>query len=83
MSVSVLRGWQLERIDSFLLEEDHVRRLRAKNKLMAEQLLPRIPLPAVRAVTTTFQLNADFVVCSMVTLVHLAAYWGWRNVVTA
>ena len=50
---------------------------------MAEQLLPRIPLPAVRAVTTTFQLDADFVVCSMVTVLHLAAYWGWGNVVTA
>ena len=65
------------------LEEDCVRAFTSGNKLMAEQLLPRIPLPAVRAVTTTFQLNADFVVCSMVTLVHLAAYWGWRNVVTA
>ena len=51
---------------------------------MAEQLLPRIPLPAVRAVTTTFQLlGAYFPVCSMVTVLHLAAYWGWGNVVTA
>ena len=49
---------------------------------MAEQLLPRIPLPAVRAVTTTFQLPGFVGVCSMVTLLHLAAYWGWGNVVT-
>ena len=48
-----------------------------------EQLLSRIPLPAVRAVTTTFKLHAFFGVCSMVTLLHLAAYWGWGNVVTA
>ena len=47
---------------------------------MAEQLLTRIPLPAVRAVTTTFKLLG---VCSMVTLLHVAAYWGWGNVVTA
>ena len=70
------------------LEEDCVRAFKSGNKLMAEQLLPRIPLPAVRAVTTTFKLDADLVgvrvlVCSMVTLLHLAAYWGWGNVVTA
>ena len=67
------------------LEEDCVRAFTSGNKLMAEQLLPRIPLPAVRAVTTTFQLlGANFgAVCSMATLLHLAAYWGWGNVVTA
>ena len=47
---------------------------------MAEQLLPRIPLPAVRTITTTFNLIGA---CSMVTLLHLAAYWGWGDVVTA
>ena len=65
------------------LEEDCVRAFTSRNKLMAEQLLSRIPLPAVRAVTTTFKLHAFFGVCSMVTLLHLAAYWGWGNVVTA
>ena len=64
------------------LEKDCVRAFTSGNKLMAEQLLPRIPLPAVRAVTTTFKLIPNFV-CSMVTLLHLAAYWGWGNVVTA
>ena len=50
---------------------------------MAEQLLPRIP-PPVHAVTTTFELIPGFGVArSMVTLLHLAAYWGWGNVVTA
>ena len=53
------------------------------NKLMAEQLLPRIPLPAVRAITTTFELPSFIRVCTMVTLLHLAAYWGWGDVVTA
>ena len=49
---------------------------------MAEQLLPRIPLPAVRTITTTFKL--DFLGVAMaVTLLHLAAYWGWGDVVTA
>ena len=53
------------------------------NKLMAEQLLPRIPLPAVCTVTTTFRIYSNGSVCSMVTLLHLAAFWGWENVVTA
>ena len=64
-----------------MAEQDCVRAFRSGNKLMAEQLLPRIPLPAVRAITTTFELA--FGVCSMVTLLHLAAYWGWGNVVSA
>ena len=50
---------------------------------MAEQLLPRIPLPAVRSITTTFELPSFIRVCTMVTLLHLAAYWGWGDVVTA
>ena len=66
-----------------MAEQDCVRAFRSGNKLMAEQLLPRIPLPAVRAVTTTFKLIPGLVLCSMVTLLHLAAYWGWGNVVTA
>ena len=49
---------------------------------MAEQLLPSIPQPAT--ITTTFNsrlyLYSDI---SLVSLLHLAAYWGWRNVVTA
>ena len=65
-------------------EKDCILAFTSGNKLMAEQLLPRIPLPAVRAVTTTFMLpGLGSVVCSMVTLLHLAAYWGWGNVVTA
>ena len=52
------------------------------NKLMAEQLLPSIPQPAT--ITTTFKsgslLPSDL---SLVSLLHLAAYWGWKNIVTA
>ena len=62
--------------------EDCVRAFTSGNKLMAEQLLPRIPLPTVCTITTTFELPECVRVCSMVTLLHLAAYWGWGNVVT-
>ena len=63
-------------------EEECISAFKRGNKLMAEQLLPRIPLPAVRTITTTFTL-VGFGICSMVTLLHLAAYWGWGDVVTA
>ena len=65
------------------LKEDCISAFKRGNKLMAEQLLPRIPLPAVRTITTTFRLPGFMGVCSMVTLLHLAAYWGWGDVVTA
>ena len=48
---------------------------------MAEQLLPRIPQPAT--ITTTFEFSSRYGVLALVSLLHLAAYWGWRNVVTA
>ena len=82
MTVNVLQFLAMAERRQGELEEDCVRGFTSGNKLMAEQLLPRIPLPAVRAVTTTFKLPV-FGVCSMVTLLHLAAYWGWGNVVTA
>ena len=51
------------------------------NKLVAEQLLPRIPQPAT--ITTTFKFSSRYGLLALVSLLHLAAYWGWRNVVTA
>ena len=48
---------------------------------MAEQLLPSIPQPAT--ITTTFKSRLYSFKLSLVSLLHLAAYWGWRNVVTA
>ena len=49
---------------------------------MAEQLLPSIPQPAT--ITTTFKSRLLYPqLISLVSLLHLAAYWGWRNVVTA
>ena len=51
------------------------------NKLVAEQLLPSIPQPA--AITTTFKFTSYHGMVALVSLLHLAAYWGWRNVVTA
>ena len=61
-------------------EEDYVIAFKSGNKLVAEQLLPRIPQPV--AITTTFEFSRHGVL-ALVSLVHLAAYWGWRNVVTA
>ena len=60
-------------------EEDYVIAFKSGNKLVAVQLLPRIPQPA--AITTTFKFS--YGVLALVSLLHLAAYWGWRNVVTA
>ena len=61
-------------------EEDYVIAFKSGNKLVAEQLLPRIPQPA--AITTTFEFSYHGVL-ALVSLLHLAAYWGWRNVVTS
>ena len=61
-------------------KEDYVIAFKSGNKLVAEQLLPRIPQPA--AITTTFEFSRHGVL-ALVSLLHLAAYWGWRNVVTA
>ena len=62
-------------------EEDYVIAFKSGNKLVAEQLLPRIPQPV--AITTTFEFSSRYGVLALVSLLHLAAYWGWRNVVTA
>ena len=62
-------------------KEDYVIAFKSGNKLVAEQLLPRIPQPA--AITTTFKFSSSSGLSALVSLLHLAAYWGWRNVVTA
>ena len=62
-------------------EEQYIIEFKNGNKLMAEQLLPSIPQPAT--ITTTFKSKLLPVMLSLVSLLHLAAYWGWRNVVTA
>ena len=62
-------------------KEDYVIAFKSGNKLVAEQLLPRIPQPA--AITTTFKFSSRYFPSALVSLLHLAAYWGWRNVVTA
>ena len=63
-------------------EKQYITAFKNGNKLMAEQLLPSIPQPAI--ITTTF-LSIRFYteLISLVSLLHLAAYWGWRNVVTS
>ena len=71
-------------------EEDYFIAFKNGNKLVVEQLLPSIPEPAT--ITTTllspkfkFSSHYDHIngVLSLVSLLHLAAYWGWRNVITA
>ena len=48
------------------------------NRLVARQLLSRVSQPAT--VTTTFRLVCRYNI--EVSLLHLAAYWGWIDVVT-
>ena len=62
-------------------EEDCVSAFKSGNKLVAEQLLLCIPQPA--CITTTFEFSENHGMLASVSLVHLAAYWSWRNVVTA
>ena len=61
--------------------EDCVSAFTNEKKLVAEQLLPRVPQPD--NITTTFKFSDDwYPVTSLVSLLHLAAYWGWKNVAT-
>ena len=61
-------------------EEDYIIAFKSGDKLVAEQLLPSIPEPAT--ITTTFKMSDLFLSeISLVSLIHLAAYWGWRNIV--
>ena len=62
-------------------EEQYIIAFKNGNKVMAEQLLPSIPQPAT--ITTTFKSRLYLLELSLVSLLHLAAYWGWRNVVTS
>ena len=51
------------------------------DRSVAEQLLPRISQPAI--IKTTFRFSIHVSMVSLVSLLHLAAYWGWKNVVIA
>ena len=64
-------------------EEQYIIEFKNGNKLMAEQLLPSIPQPVPATITTMFKSRLSLVELSLVSLLHLAAYWGWRNVVTS
>ena len=61
-------------------QKDYIIAFKNGNKLVAEQLLPSIAQPAT--ITTTFKFSVYGTV-SLVSLLHLAAYWGWRNVITS
>ena len=61
-------------------DKDYIIAFKSGDKLVAEQLLPSIPQPAT--ITTTFKMSDLFSsAISLVSLLHLAAYWGWRNIV--
>ena len=63
------------------VKEGCINAFQSGNRLVVEQLLPRIPQPAT--ITTSFNFTSTHGVVSLVSLLHLAAYWGWRNVVTS
>ena len=61
-------------------DEEYIIAFKSGDKLVAEQLLPSIPEPAT--ITTTFKMSDIYYgTISLVSLLHLAAYWGWRNIV--
>ena len=62
-------------------EEKCVSAFKNGNMLMAEQLLPLISQPA--AITTTYSLLMTDKLSEAVSLLHLAASWGWKNTIDA
>ena len=60
---------------------DCIRAFTEGNPVEAEQLLSCIPQSGVKFVTTTFKFSGTMI--ALVSLLHLAAYRGWKNVVTA
>ena len=61
--------------------DDCIRAFTDGNPVEAEQLLSCIPQSDVKSVTTTFKFSGMMI--DLVSLLHLAAYWGWENVVSA
>ena len=61
--------------------DDCIRAFTDGNPVEAEQLLSCIPQSGVELVTTTFKFSDKMI--ASVSLLHLAAYRGWENVVTA
>ena len=60
-----------------MAEDDCVQAFKSGNKQVAEQLIPSIKRPAV--VRTTFE-SFYYGNVAKVSLLHLAAYWGWKDV---
>ena len=63
------------------VQEDCINAFQSGNRLVVEQLLSSIPQPAT--ITTSFKFTSTHGVVSLVSLLHLATYWGWKNVVTS
>ena len=66
------------------MTEDCVRAFKSgNNELEAKQLLPRIPQPAtIATITTGFKFSIRYPELALASLLHLAAYWGWKHAVT-
>ena len=63
-------------------EEDIKRAFKAGDKIVAENLLPRVLQPSGIMVTFDFDVYKDMLRAASVSLLHLAAFWGWMDTVT-
>ena len=63
-------------------EEDIKRAFKAGDKILAENLLPRVLQPSGIMVTFDFDVYKDMLRAASVSLLHLAAFWGWMDTVT-
>ena len=63
-------------------EEDIKRAFKAGDKILVENLLPRVLQPSGIMVTFDFDVYKDMLRAASVSLLHLAAFWGWMDTVT-
>ena len=62
-------------------EEDIKRAFKTGDKIVAENLLPRVLQPSGIVVTFDFDVYKDMLRAASVSLLHLAAFWGWMDTV--
>ena len=63
--------------------DDIVEAFEDEDRDLAERLLPSIPRPATIRITTKIFPLQSFLSVRTVSLLHLAAYHGWKDIVTA
>ena len=61
--------------------DDCINAFKTGNKSMAERLLPHTTRPRPADVITSFKFRSLVATVTMVFLLHLAAYWGWKDIV--